>query len=51
MSEIGYLKKFKTEKKIPLEIVEIIDSLEFETWLNDEETKFSFDEDDKCDIF
>ena len=36
MSKIEYLKKVKTEKEIPLEIVEIIDSLEFETLLNDE---------------
>ena len=50
MSKIEYLKKVKTEKEIPLEIVEIIDSLEFETRLNDDETKFLFDEDDKCDI-
>ena len=50
MSKIEYLKKVKTEKEIPLEIVEIIDSLEFETRLNDEETKFLFNEDDKCDI-
>ncbi len=50
MSKIEYLKKVKTEKDIPFEIVEIIDSLEFETRLNDEETKFLFNEDDKCDI-
>ena len=30
ISKIEYLKKVKTEKDIPFEIVEIIDSLEFE---------------------
>ena len=50
MSKIEYLKKVKTEKEISLEIVEIIDSLEFETQLNEEETKKLFDEEDKFDI-
>ena len=50
MSKIEYLKSVKTEKEIPLEIVKIEDSLEFETQLNDEETKILFDEEDKCDI-
>ena len=50
MSKIEYLNLVKTEKEIPLEIVEILDCLEFETRLNEDKTKVLFDEDNECDI-
>ena len=50
MSKIEYLNSVKTEKEIPLEIVEIIDSIKFETRSNDEETKVLFNEEEKCDM-
>ena len=45
-----YFNQVKIENDIPLEIVEILDSLEFETRLNEEETKVLSDEEDKCDL-